>query len=77
MIAEMNDSRLTTLEAELAALEAAIPFLRQSMSPEQFAWEVRQCCKDIMASAQTEAEISYARLALNDILESAEAPFCD
>jgi hypothetical protein len=63
----MGDKAPTTLESELAALEAAIPFLRRSMAPEQFDAQIRDCCKDIIDSARTQAEVAYARERLNSI----------
>jgi len=73
----MGDRALTNLESELAALEAATPFLRQSMAPEQFDAQIRDCCKDIIDSAKTEGEVAYARERLNSILQPFDVSFCD
>ena len=75
MIAAMGDNRRTILESELAALEAAIPFLRQSMLPELFDAQIRDCCKDIIAGAETDDEVAYARDRLDGILEPTEVRF--
>jgi hypothetical protein len=54
------------LEAALAALEAALPYLAQAFPPDQLEGEMAMFSRDILTLATTAAEEAEARRRLQD-----------
>ena len=74
-MAAMIDTAQNTLDVELTALEAALPYLRRSMSPDAFSAHLRECCRDILASARSGEDTAHIRAGLAAMLGPDEMDF--
>ena len=50
-----------SLDEQLSALEAALPFLRQSLAPGELASHLDRYARDILSGADSAAERGYVR----------------